>query len=69
MSEKKDNASTADISGGVQMLEKVSTNTFSSEESEAEKVLQAELSLRTTFADAREIITIAKNMKVQFVQI
>ncbi|XP_052449578.1 DNA mismatch repair protein Mlh3 isoform X1 [Carassius gibelio] len=57
LSEKKDNASTADVSGGVQMLEKVSTNTetVSSEESEAEKVLQAELSLRPTFADATEI--------------
>uniref|UniRef100_A0A671RMU0 KAT8 regulatory NSL complex subunit 2-like n=1 Tax=Sinocyclocheilus anshuiensis TaxID=1608454 RepID=A0A671RMU0_9TELE len=57
LSEMKDNASTADVSGGVQMLENVSTNTetFSSEESEAEKVLQAELSLRTTFADATEI--------------
>ncbi|XP_058619473.1 DNA mismatch repair protein Mlh3 isoform X2 [Onychostoma macrolepis] len=54
LSEKKDNACTADISGGVQMLEKVSTNTetFSSEESEAEKV---QLSLRTTFADATEM--------------
>ncbi|XP_016404743.1 DNA mismatch repair protein Mlh3-like [Sinocyclocheilus rhinocerous] len=57
LSEKKDNACTADVSGDVQMLENVSTNTetFSSEESEAEKVLQAELSLRTTFADATEM--------------
>uniref|UniRef100_A0A8C1EYS1 MutL homolog 3 (E. coli) n=1 Tax=Cyprinus carpio carpio TaxID=630221 RepID=A0A8C1EYS1_CYPCA len=57
LSEKKDNASTADVSGGVQMLEKVSTNTetFSSEEAEAEKVLQAELSMRPTFADATEM--------------
>ncbi len=57
LSEKKDNASTADISGGVQMLEKFSTNTeiFSSEESEAEKVLQAEFSLWTMFADATEM--------------
>uniref|UniRef100_A0A8C1SDL9 MutL homolog 3 (E. coli) n=1 Tax=Cyprinus carpio TaxID=7962 RepID=A0A8C1SDL9_CYPCA len=57
VSEKKDNASTADVSGGVQMLEKVSTNTetFSSEEAEAEKVLQAELSMWPTFADATEM--------------
>ncbi|XP_059383836.1 DNA mismatch repair protein Mlh3 isoform X1 [Carassius carassius] len=57
LSEKKDCASTADVSGGVQMLEKVSTNTetFSSEESEAGKVLQAELSLQPMFADATEM--------------
>ncbi|XP_043080959.1 DNA mismatch repair protein Mlh3 isoform X3 [Puntigrus tetrazona] len=57
MSEKKNDASTVDLSEGVQMSEKVSTNTktFSSEESEAEKVLQADLSLRTTFADASEM--------------
>ncbi|XP_073679315.1 DNA mismatch repair protein Mlh3 isoform X2 [Garra rufa] len=50
---KKDNASGSDV----QMMEKVSTNTeiFSSEESDAEKALQGDLSLQTTFVDPTEM--------------
>ncbi|XP_067302290.1 DNA mismatch repair protein Mlh3 isoform X1 [Pseudorasbora parva] len=56
--EKKDNVSSLDISGGVQMLEQVSINseTIPSEESDAEKALQCgDLPLQTTCAVAAEM--------------
>lgn len=58
LTEKKDNASGLEVSGG-QMLEQVSINpeTFSSEESDAEKALQGgDLRLQTTFTVATEMI-------------
>ncbi|XP_067227446.1 DNA mismatch repair protein Mlh3 isoform X3 [Chanodichthys erythropterus] len=56
--EKKDNASGVDDSGGVQMLEQgsINTKTFASEESDAEKAPHSgDLPLQTTIAFATEI--------------